>query len=78
MDMVDWVNPMKEEAEELAKQEEMEVWEVSAKTGQKINEMFVSTVAHLANEEGRENEAEAEKIVAKLSALKERRNCCSI
>lgn len=26
LDLVDWVNPLKEEAEVLARQEEMEIW----------------------------------------------------
>lgn len=44
-----------------------------------MSELFISTVAELANEEGKENEAEADKIVAKLTALKqEKRKCCSI
>jgi len=48
----------------------MQVWEVSAKTGEKVSELFISTISELSNEEVKENEVEADKIVAKLSALK--------
>jgi hypothetical protein len=79
MDMVVGSNPLKEEAEKFGREEGMQVWEVSAKTGRGVGELFSGTVAELANGGKEEEDAEVDRVVAKLGEVgADRRACCGI
>lgn len=62
------MNQIKEKVEEWCKREELGHWEVSAKSGQGIRGLFVNAVESMASVPG-EEDAEAEKMVAKLGKV---------
>ena len=79
MDLVEGNNPLREKAELLGQREGMAVWEVSAKTGSGVAKLFAATVAELAQAGQEKGDPEVDRVVAKLSAVDDRkRTCCNI